>query len=55
VNAEIAKHLQPQTPAQSSSTQGPSLADELLKLKNLLEVGAISDEEFQVLKAKLIS
>lgn len=35
-------------------TEPVSLADEILKLKNLLDIGAIDQEEFESLKKKLI-
>lgn len=38
----------------STVTGGPSVADELMKLNELLKVGAISSEEFNQLKAKLL-
>ncbi len=38
-----------------NTTAAPSLADELLKLKNLREGNHLSEEEYQAAKRKLIS
>jgi hypothetical protein len=55
VNAEIAKHLQPATANQPPIAKESSIADELFKLKGLLDAGAISQSEFDSLKAKMLS
>lgn len=38
----------------ASPQQAPSLADELVKLKGLLDAGALTQEEFEAVKSKLI-
>lgn len=43
-----------ETPQVIVIDQKPSLADELAKLKNLLDEGAITKEEYEALKKKLI-
>jgi hypothetical protein len=43
---------QPQNP--SGATQTTSVADEILKLKNLMESGIITEEEFEAQKKKLL-
>jgi hypothetical protein len=42
-------------PAQSPASTGTSIADEIAKLVKLKSEGAISDAEFQMLKAELMS
>ena len=45
-----------QTPAtQSSESLSNSVADELIKLKKLMDQGIISDVEFNEMKSKLLS
>jgi uncharacterized membrane protein YdbT with pleckstrin-like domain len=41
-------------PASAAATTGPSAADRLLRLNELREAGAISDEEFQAKKSQLL-
>lgn len=38
-----------------AQTQTPSVADEILKLKNLLDQGALTQEEFEAQKAKVLN
>lgn len=53
---EVAKEPPPRqdAPTNSSGSAAPSLADELKKLKDLLDSGAITQEEYQAAKAKLL-
>lgn len=53
-NEEIARYFQAPSVQIASPSQVLSLADEILKLKGLLDAGAISQDEFDLLKGKLL-
>lgn len=50
---EVAK--KPEAPPATNGTTAPSLAEEIQKLKELLDTGAITQEEYNLAKAKLLS
>lgn len=51
----IILYLTPKKDDQPFSFQSPSKADELQKYKQLLDSGAITEEEYQTQKAKILS
>lgn len=52
--AQKPPEVTPSTPGSSGGTPPASIADELKKLKDLLDAGAISPEEYQAAKDKLL-
>lgn len=49
------KQAQTAAPAESTSTNLPLIADELIKLKSLVDAGVLTQDEFDTQKAKLLN
>lgn len=55
VNEYLQKQLSESKKEHSQNVNGISVADEILKLKNLMDEGIISEDEFQVKKKQLLN